>query len=165
MLLQPDDGAWVPVRFQAHPNAAAATTDSHLVVQPLRDTPWDVVPGVWDPVDQEGVVFLCNLGVLDIEIVPQAQVAALVPASLTSAYCRVCDRVATDAWLAFERSPESPPASLVCCAEEPPGPHAMPPGYPARNPFQTVQAWVPPRLAAATNVPSDMVFHIVEDAD
>ena len=93
VVLEPQDGAWLPVS-----RASADTRVSCEVVVQLAGSAFEVAPGLWDTGGLEGLVFVANMGVLDVSIACGDAVAQVAVAAVQTRLCSICGAEDTDAW-------------------------------------------------------------------
>merc|ERR1711994_94264 len=93
VVLEPQDGAWVPVSR----SASEARVSCEVVLQ-LAGSPFEVAPGLWDTGGLEGLVFVANVGVMDVTIASGDAVAQVALAEVQTRLCSICGAEDTDAW-------------------------------------------------------------------
>jgi len=115
LVLEPDDGAWIPVMRGGPPVSSQGV---EAVVPCVSH--FDVVPGLWEPKETEGSVLVTNLSCLDVIIQKGDTVCGLRRASVQTRLCAICGQKDTDAW----EIEEGDGSCKVCGAPEAGGPAA-----------------------------------------
>ena len=140
--LSPGDGAWVPARLQRR-EQSVAPPQVYWAVQPLADSAWEPVPGLWDN-EKQNSVFVCNVTDTEVSLPPQSAIAGLLPVHVASGHCPSCGHTVTDCYIHDESHGLFPLQEYTCCDSQ-------------AN--ASLHAW-----PSANSVGSgDMVGHVVED--
>ena len=140
--LSPGDGAWVPARLQRR-EQSVAPPQVYWAVQPLADSAWEPMPGLWDN-DKQNSVFVCNVTDTEVSLPPQSAIAGLLPVHVASGHCPSCGHTVTDCYIQDESHGLFPLQEYTCCDLQ-------------AN--ASLHAW-----PSANSVGSgDMVGHVVED--
>ena len=92
IVLEPGAGALVPVIRVGE--ESGQTAEAVLQI----DIELDVVPGLWGSGDRLGMVFVCNLSELDVELERGKPVAAVVKVAAQTRVCMACKQLDSEAW-------------------------------------------------------------------
>ena len=125
VILEPGDGAWIPVRKSgAKDGRAGRLMDDpqiQYVVMPLANAEIEPVPGTWGHDAEEGIILITNLGQEDKVLRFGAPVAGLHRAAVQTRVCETCGAQDHDAMLCSEMTKDEPawcPLPCEVCGRE-----------------------------------------------
>ena len=117
VVLQPGDGAYVPVRLvqgskslEGPRGRDLTKAQRHHVVLPVSGAPLGVepAPGPWDPVEMDGTLLVVNSGDEDQSLSLGDPVAGLFAAAVQTRQCPECKYTETECVLEDELAPDEP---------------------------------------------------------
>ena len=95
VMLGPSEGAWVPVKAVRPAHHRPPPVE---VVLPAEECELEAAQGIWEATQNEGMLFVCNLDVLEQPLDPGVRLAELHPAVVQTRVCQECGSIDTDSF-------------------------------------------------------------------
>ena len=95
MIMEPDSGAWVPVVEDI--GNESATGKVRAVFSSSFCQQLETAPGLWQTEVGPGLVFVCNVGELDVPLTQGAILGEVAEVGVQTVVCHECGGVDTEA--------------------------------------------------------------------